>query len=939
METKLYLIDGSGFIFRAFHALPPLSRADGTPTNAVLGFVNMLLKLLADFHAGQVAVIFDAKRATFRSDIYPEYKTNRSAPPDELIPQFELIRHAVAAFSLPAIELEGFEADDLIATYARLARERGQEVVIVSSDKDLMQLVRPGVEMFDPMKNKPIGAAEVFEKFGVTPDKMIEVQALIGDSVDNVPGVPGIGPKTAAQLIGEFGDLETLLAHAHTIKQDKRRETILANAEQARISKLLVTLDDAVPVPVSLESLVVKPFDRDLLLAFCRAQEFKNLVARLEAQGLAGLAQDAAGLPSTAEPASLISVAAATPVAQAALTATYALVTDLAALDRWIGHARGTGQLGISLLTGGACACVADLTGIALAVAPGQACYVPLSHVSPEAPPATEPGTLDFGGRGNGRIEPQLTALAVFDRLRPLLADPSVLKLGHNVKSGLQILHGLGCTLTPMDDLMLLSYVLDGTVHGHGVEELAELFLSHTMVKLADVTGSGKARLALEHVAPEAMLPYAAEQADMILRLRRQFHARLAPERMVTLYETVERPLVPVVADMERAGIKVDLAVLRGLSARFEIRLAGLEQEIQEAAGRPFNVGSPKQLGEILFNELKIEGGRKTKTGDWSTDSAILEPLAEAGHKVVADVLAWRQIAKLKNTYTDSLQNEIQASTGRVHTSYSLAATNTGRLSSTAPNLQNIPIRTEEGREIRRAFIAEDGHQLLSVDYSQIELRLAAEIAGIEALVEAFRNGDDIHALTASQVFGVPMAEMTSDLRRAAKAINFGIIYGISGFGLAQQLGISSREAGEYIRQYLERFGELRAYMDETKAFARRTGYVETLFGRKCHVPGINERNPARRSSAERQAINARLQGTAADIMRRAMIRVADAIAREKLPARLLLQVHDELVLEVPEGHANEVAVRVKAVMEGTARLGVPLLTEAGAAANWADAH
>jgi DNA polymerase-1 len=917
---RLYLIDGSGFIFRAFHALPPMTRADGTPVNAVMGFVNMLMKLLTDFHAGQIAVIFDASRTNFRNDLYDQYKANRSDTPPELIPQFPLIREAVEAFSLPSLELDGYEADDLIATYTCLARDRGQEVTIVSSDKDLMQLVRDGVEMFDPIKNRTIGRDEVIEKFGVPPEKMIEVQSLIGDSVDNVPGVPGIGPKTAAELILQFGDLETVLEQAHTIKQNKRRESLIQYADQARLSKKLVTLHCGVPVPLTLEQLVVQPFDRDRLIAFCRAQGLKATANRLEGRGY--------DVPRMPEP-ELVQVEAAL---DAPVVANYALVTTPAALEGWIVRARAAGYVSVATVLQGDIPRFATLVGLSLAVAPGEACYIPFGHLAENAP---ADGTL--------ALEPvpapdQIDRRVAIEALRPLMADRAVLKLAHNFKIDAQVLGPLGLDVAPFDDTMMLSYVLDGTTHGHSLAELAELFLNHTAVKPVDVTGSGKAKVSIERVGLDKVMPYAAEQADLILRLHGLFKRRLVPERMVSLYETMERPLVKVVAAMERDGIKVDRAVLKDLSVRFEARLAELGAEIQQLAGREFNLGSPKQLGEILFNELKIEGGRKTKTGDWSTDSAILEPLAEAGHTIVAKLLDWRQTAKLKNTYTDALQEEIQ-STGRVHTSFSLAATNTGRLSATAPNLQNIPIRTLEGREIRRAFIAEEGHVLLSVDYSQIELRLAAEIAGIKALVDAFRNGDDIHALTASQVFGVPMAEMTADLRRAAKAINFGIIYGISGYGLAQQLGIESRQASLYIKQYLDRFSELREYMEDTKAFCRRTGYVVTLFGRKCHMPGINDSNPARRAGAERQAINARLQGTAADIMRRAMVKVADAIKRENLPARLLLQVHDELVLEVPDGRQDEVAARVKHVMENTVTLGVPLQAEAGHGLNWADAH
>ena len=919
-SRRLYLIDGSGFIFRAFHALPPMTRGDGTPVNAVMGFVNMLLKLLTDFHAGQVAVIFDASRTSFRNDLYDQYKANRSDTPPELIPQFPLIREAVAAFNLPSLELEGYEADDLIATYCCLARDRGQEVTIVSSDKDLMQLVRDGVDMFDPIKNKPIGVAEVIEKFGVPPDKMIEVQSLIGDSIDNVPGVPGIGPKTAAELIGQFGDLETLLANLDGIKQPKRRESLIQFADQARLSKRLVTLHCGVPVPVPLEDLVVKDFDRDQLIAFCRAQGLRAVANRLEGRGFDFAMPEPEKRQVEAE-------------LSAVVEARYETVVTIEGVEAWIARAVASGFVAVAPVLDGAWPCFAGLTGIALAVAPGEACYIPLAHVAVQAAPE---GMLALDGP---ILLPQVAKAHLLERLEALLADRTVLKIGHDLKSAIQAFAAERLDLTPFDDIQMLSYVLDGTTHGHAVPELAELFLNHTASKLAEVTGTGKARLPFERVDLEKAARHMAEEADLIFRLHALFRARLVPERMTTLYETMERPLIPVVAAMERHGIKVDLPVLRDLSQRFETRLATLEAEVQALSQRPFNLGSPKQLGDVLFNELKLEGGRKTKTGDWSTDSAILEPLAEAGNPIVAKVLEWRQTSKLKNTYTDALQQEINPRTGRVHTSFLLAATNTGRLSSTAPNLQNIPIRTAEGKEIRRAFIAEAGYRLLSVDYSQIELRLAAEIAGIGALVEAFRNGDDIHALTASQVFGVPMAAMTADLRRAAKAINFGIIYGISGFGLAQQLGIDNAQASTYIRQYLDRFGELRDYMEETKSYARRTGYVVTLFGRKCHMPGINDQNPARRAAAERQAINARLQGTAADIMRRAMVKVGHAITRENLPARLLLQVHDELVLEVPDAHVDEVAARVKDVMEATVSLGVPLQAEAGSGLNWGEAH
>jgi DNA polymerase-1 len=920
-SRRLYLIDGSGFIFRAFHALPPMNRKDGTPTNAVLGFVNMMLKLLTDFHAGQIAVIFDAKRANFRNDIYSDYKANRAEAPDELVPQFPLIREAVEAFSLPSLELEGYEADDLIATYARLAKERGQDVTIVSSDKDLMQLIEDGIEMFDPIKQRTIGRGEVIEKFGVPPEKMIEVQALIGDKIDNVPGVPGIGVKTAAELIGAYGDLETLLSSTASIKQEKRRQLLIEHADAARMSRKLVTLDKQVPVPKALEELVVAALDEEKLLEFCRRMEFRSIVARLE-----GRSPERQAAPLDIEPAP----AEAEPPL---IEASYELVQTIEALQRWIARAHETGYVAIDTETDSLAACSCGLVGISLALAPGEACYIPLCHVSPDAP---QPGGLLLEPMKDA--PPQIPMQKAIALLKPLLEDPAVLKIGHNLKFDLQVLAGLGVTVSPIDDTMLLSYVLDGTAHGHGMDELAGLFLSHKTITYNEVTGTGKARVTFDRVPLDKALTYAAEDADVTLRLHHFLKKRLLPERMTTLYETIERRLVPVVAEMERTGIKVDRPALKGLSERFAIRLAEREAEIHRLAGRSFNVGSPKQLGQVLFGEMGIPGGGKTKTGDWSTDAGLLEKLAEE-HEIVARVMEWRQTSKLKSTYTDALQEEIDAKTGRVHTSYSLAATSTGRLSSTGPNLQNIPIRTDEGKEIRRAFIAEEGYKLLSADYSQIELRLAAEIAGIEALREAFRSGADIHALTASQVFGVPMAEMTGDLRRAAKAINFGIIYGISGFGLAKQLGISSKEAGTYIAQYLDRFSELRVYMEETKTFARENGFVLTLYGRKCFIPGITDRNAARRAGAERQAINARLQGTAADIMRKAMVNVANALQREKLGARLLLQVHDELVLEVPDAEIEETRALVKSTMEHTVRLGVPLVADAGIGVNWGEAH
>jgi DNA polymerase-1 len=915
--TALYLIDGSGFIFRAFHALPPMTRSDGTPVNAVLGFVNMLIRLLTEFGVARIAVVFDAAGDSFRNAFYPAYKANRDAPPSELIPQFGLIREATEAFCLPQVELEGYEADDLIATYTRLAVENGDEVVIVSSDKDMMQLIRPGVTMFDPIKYKTIGPPEVFEKFGVTPDKVVDIQALAGDSTDNVPGVPGIGVKTAAQLITEYGDLESLLARAGEIKQPKRREALVNFAGQARVSRRLVELDAHVPPPLPVGELRVHEPDQEKLIAFLVQQEFRTTLARVQSR-----------LRESGELVEHEHTGETEPAAPPPPVERYALVTDPETLDRWVARAAETGLLAFDVHTDVEVAVACQVTGIALAVSPGEACYVPLGH-------RRHGGELGLEGAGFT----QLAMSDAIERLRAVLTDPSILKISHNAKYDIQVLDCLGLKATPVDDTLLLSYALDGNSQDHGLPALAERAIALKAQPLVELIGSGRTALGFADLAPETAMPYAAQQVDLMLRLQHALKARLVAEHQVTLYERIDRPLIPIIAGMEREGIKVDRSILARLGQRFGERLQGLEGQIHGLAGRKFNIGSPKQLGEVLFDELKLPAGGKVKTGGWSTHSDVLEPLAEQGYEVARLVLDWRAISKLKSTYADALVNEIQGATGRVHTSYALAATNTGRLSSIDPNLQNIPVRTEDGRLIRTAFVADEGNVLLSVDYSQIELRLVAEIAGIAALKQAFQDGIDVHALTASQVFGVPMSEMTSDIRRKAKAINFGIIYGISGFGLGQQLGVGAREAAEYIRQYLERFHELRVYMDETKAFARAHGYVLTLAGRKCYMPGIMEKNAAHRSFAERQAVNARIQGTAADIMRRGMIRVSRALARVGSPARMLLSVHDELVLEVPEGAVEEAAVLAKVEMEAAATLGVPLVAEARWGKSWAEAH
>ncbi|WP_298375565.1 DNA polymerase I [Azospirillum sp.] len=932
-RSGLYLVDGSGFIFRAFHALPMMTRPDGTPVNAVLGFSNMLLKLLADVKAEAVAVVFDSARLNFRNEFYPDYKAHRPETPEELKPQFALIREATDAFCLPSLELDGYEADDLIATYARLAQEAGRPVTIVSSDKDLMQLVGPGVAMYDPMKNKHIGPDEVFEKFGVQPDKVVDVQALAGDSVDNVPGVPGIGVKTAAQLITEYGDLDTLLANAEKIKQPARRQKLIEFADQARVSRRLVQLEANAPQPKPLEDLRVREPDHRKLIDFLKAQGFRSIVARVEMEMKRDGRIADAGLPaSPAAPGVVDSDGVVAPPPAATVEKRYELVQDLAALEVWVRRAQASGVIAVDTETNSLTPATATLVGVSLSTAPGLACYIPLAHGSA----AAAAGQLDFDAPPPPKQIPTADLMAA---LKGMLEDPAILKVGHNFKFDHQLFARNGVTVSPIDDSMLISYALDGGAHGHGMDELAELHLAYTPISFKEVCGTGKTQITFDQVPLDKALDYAAEDADITLRLWSLLKPRLVEARMVTVYETLDRPLVPIIADMERAGVRLDQDALKRLSQDLAVRLVEIEKDVHQLAGQSFNIGSPKQLGEILFDVMKLGAGKKGKTGAYSTDSSVLEELAEQGHSIAQRVLDWRQLAKLKSTYTDALQEKIEALTGRVHTAFALAATNTGRLSSTDPNLQNIPIRTEEGKKIRRAFIAAAGNRLISVDYSQIELRLVAEMANIQALKDAFRDGLDIHAATAAQVFGVPLDQMTPDIRRKAKAINFGIIYGISGFGLSRQLGITPGEANSFIKTYLERFHELKVWMEATKSFAREHGYVETLFGRRCYMPGIQDKNPARRAFAERQAINAPIQGTAADIMKRAMNRVPAALAAAGSHAQMLLQVHDELLFEVPEAEAEQAAALVRAVMEGAASFSVPLVAEAGIGSNWGEAH
>jgi DNA polymerase I len=994
----VFLVDGSSYIFRAYHALPPLSRkSDGLQVNAVLGFCNMLWKLLRDMNPEKqpthLAVVFDKSERTFRTEMYPDYKAHRPDPPDDLRPQFPLIREAVRAFDIPCLEQGGFEADDLIATYVRQARDAGAVATIVASDKDLMQLVTDGVVMFDSMKDRWIGIPEVIEKFGVPPDKVIEVQALIGDSTDNVPGVPGIGVKTAAQLIGEYGDLETLLARAGEIKQEKRRQSLIDNAEKARLSKKLVTLDDKVKLDVPLADLVVHEPEYKRLIAFLKAMEFNTLMrrvaefgqidaAQIEADGQLTARRTDASAPSPAQPAagnfkggpaqaSLGLVGGSSPpkgqdggpgparggapatqiefkpqaLAAARVDAArnakvdrsrYEIVRSLDSLNAWIARASNLGRVAIRTETTSLDPMQATLCGFALALGVNEACYVPLAH--------RKGGDGGDGGLFAGDIAPdQISEAEAIKALKPLLEDAGVLKIGQDLKYALQIFALRGITLAPHDDTMLMSYVVDAGRYSHDMGPLANRYFDYATIDPNEMTGSGKSRITFDCVPIEKAAEYAAEGADLTMRLWLALKPRMAAEHTRTVYETLERPLVPVLARMERRGISIDRQVLSRLSGEFAQRSGALEAEIQELAGEPINPGSPKQLGDILFGKFQLPGGTKTKTGQWSTGARVLDDLAEQGHALPRKILDWRQVTKLKSTYTDALPGYVDARTHRVHTSYALAATPTGRLSSSEPNLQNIPIRTEEGRKIRRAFIATPGHKLVSADYSQIELRLLAEIADIPALRNAFRDGLDIHAMTASEMFGVPVKGMPGEIRRRAKAINFGIIYGISAFGLANQLGIAREEAGAYIKKYFERFPGIRDYMEETKAFAKKNGYVLTLFGRKCHYPDIAASNASIRAFNERASINARLQGTAADIIRRAMVRMDDALAKKKLNAQMLLQVHDELVFEVPDDEVEKTLPVVTKVMAEAPMpalsLSVPLAVEAHAANNWDEAH
>jgi DNA polymerase-1 len=970
----VFLVDGSSFVFRAYFQSMNQDRkynyrADGLPTGAVRLFCNKIYQFIregaADVQPTHLAIIFDKSEASFRTEIYPEYKANRSAPPDDLIPQFPLMRAAVEAFGLTPIEKEGYEADDIIATYARQACELGADVVIVSADKDLMQLVNERVSMYDPASGegrrpgqgkigvraeRRIGVPEVVEYFGVTPDKVVDVQALVGDSTDNVPGVPGIGKKTAAELILEWGDLDTVLANANEIRQPKRRENLIAYAEQARLSRTLVRLDDHVELTEGLEALTLQPPEPVPLIAFFKALDFGTLTRRVaedfdtdhgqvkpdvrylkmgtapEARAHDEPVAAEAGAPKT--PETLAAEMEAALRDSAFDRSAYETVTTLDRLKDWLGAAELTGTLGIAVRTVDGPPMRSPIAGIGIAVGAGHGAYVPL--VDPAA---------DLMARTNG----SLTLEEARPLLQKVLTDRGIAKVSGQMKKDWLVLHRAGIDVVPLDDIGLLSYAADAGAGLHDFAGLSKRFLGHTPLDDRDVMGTGQKRIPFGDVPIETATQHAAEEADIAVRLLPLLRQRAVAKRVNAVYETLERPLLPVLARMEEAGIVVDRNTLSRMSGDFSQILARVEDEIYGLAGERFNIGSTKQLSDILFGKLGLPGARKTKTGAWSTGAQVLEDLAAEGYPLPVKILEWRQISKLKSTYTDALQQEINPETGRVHTTFAMASTTTGRLSSNDPNLQNIPIRTEEGRKIRTAFVAAPGRRLIAADYGQIELRVLAHIADIPQLRQAFADGLDIHAMTASEMFGVPVEGMDPNVRRRAKAINFGIIYGISSFGLANQLGIPQSEAGAYIKRYFERFPGIRDYMEETKLFVRTHGYVTTLFGRRAHYPEIDTKNPSLRAFYERAAINAPIQGTAADIIRRAMVRIEPALKQANCRTRMLLQVHDELLFEAPEDEVESAVEVIRRVMrhapEPAVMLKVPLEVDARAGASWAEAH
>ncbi len=925
-QNHLYLIDGSGYIFRAYHRLPPLTNIRGEPVGAVYGYTTMVWKLAEALHKADgpthMAVILDASSKSFRNDIYAEYKAHRPAPPEDLVPQFPMIRDATRAFSLPCIEEIGLEADDIIASYAVAAVKKGWKVTIVSSDKDLMQLIDPGkVDMLDTMKNIRLGPEAVVEKFGVGPEQLGDVLALMGDSADNVPGVPGIGPKTATKLMVEYGSLEAVLAAAPDMKPSKMQQNLVEFAEQARLSRVLVTLKDDAALPEPLEDFLLKDIPGAPLRAFLEHHGFKSLLLKVGGSGSDSRTMD------TVNKATYVPTAPPAPQAEQVPfdRSAYECVQTVEALDRWITECRVAGVIAVDTETDALDSVAAGLVGISMATGPNRACYIPIAH-----------GSADMFADNPA----QIPLADIVARLDPLFADPSVIKVGHNIKYDLNVLVRVGLDVAPIDDTMVMSFNLDAGRHNHGMDELALLHLGHQCITFKDLCGTGKKQLTFNQVQLSGATPYAAEDADVTLRLWHLFKPRLSAEKVTRVYERVDRPLVPVLAMMEREGVKVDRTELARMSAEFAEGIAALEIEIHALAGTPFSVGSPKQLGEILFGQMGLKGGKKGKSGDYSTDVTVLERLAEDGVPIARKVLEWRQLSKLKSTYTDALQEQINPVTGRVHTSYSLTGAQTGRLSSNDPNLQNIPIRTEVGRRIRTAFVAEPGNVLLSADYSQVELRLAAHMADVPALKEAFEKGEDIHSLTAMELFG----EVNPDTRGKAKTINFSLLYGISRWGLAGRLGIKSDEAQDMIDRYFERFPGINQYISRTLQSARETGFTQTLFGRKTHFTRITSANQTERQGSERAAINAPIQGTSADIIKRAMVRMLPALAEAGLPnVRMLLQVHDELVFELPEGDVAAATPVIRRVMEEAAaplvQLDVPLGVEIGTGPNWGAAH
>lgn len=920
MNKRVCLIDGSGYIFRAFYALPPLTSPDGIPVNAVYGFTNMFMRLTQKIKCDYSLVLFDAKRQNFRNEIFPDYKGTRKEIPEDLIPQFDIIHQAVKALNLHYLDMEGYEADDLIATYTDMALKAGCDVTVISADKDLMQLIRPGVEFYDPMKDKYFTPEDVREKFGVYPDRVVDVQALAGDSTDNIPGVPGIGLKTAAELVNQFGSLEEVLNRAGEIKQNKRRETLLENIDKAKISLQLVTLKSDVPVTHKIEEYACQKPDLPTILEFVSRYGFNSIRPRVEkwvAEQCSDNSENTVFKPT------------------AAVETHYELVQDEAGLKRWADKIRQTGFVAFDTETNGLNPQFDKIVGFSLAVAPGEACYVPLAHVA-----GGSGSNLDLFSEPQTPAVPQLKFEQVCKILKPLFTSKSILKIGHNIKFDLHFMEqvwGEETLVEPLEDTAVLSYVLNGTEHGHGLDELAKLYLDHKMIAYEEVCGSGKNKITFDRVELDQALNYAAEDADYTLRLYQLFRPRLFAEHQVSVYEDLDRPLINILKEMEDSGIKVNTATLRALSADFELKMRDYEQQIYQLAGEEFNIGSPKQIGDILFGKLGAKG-KKTPTGAWQTGADILEDLAAEGNELSARILDWRALSKLKSTYTDALLALLDKNE-RVHTTYNQINTSTGRLASNNPNLQNIPIRSEEGKKIRECFIARPGCKLIASDYSQVELRLLAVVADVKGLKHSFAENQDIHAATASRVFGVPLDKVTPNQRRHAKAINFGIVYGISQYGLAKQIDVSNEEAKAYIDAYFREMPEIKKYMDDTIQFARKNGYVLTPFGRKCTVNGINDKNKRLAMNAERAAINAPIQGGAADIIKMAMNSVFKALKKGNYQTRMLLQVHDELVFEAPENEVEEVAALIRESMQNVVHYDVPFIAEVGIGDNWAQAH